>query len=425
MPERSESSRPLGLLDLVCIGINAIVGSSVFLFPGRLAAFLGPASVVSFGLTGLLLVSVALCFAEASSRFDRPGGSYLYAREAFGDWVGFGIGWVCWAAQIFGWATVANGIAVYLGYWDPSWARPVMVKGIAAAVILTMGALNYRGVKLGAWTSNTFTVAKLLPLLAFAFIGLPGISLAHFHPFAPHGWAPMGKACFLAYFAFQGFESIPVPAGEVDRPERNVPLATVIALLAAAALYMLIQTAAVGLTPALDASPHPLADAASFVFGPVGASIMIIGAVLSMTGYNAGDALTCPRYLVALAEDGHLPEPLARRHPRFQSPYLAISLTTALTLCAALAFDFNKLVDFSNVVVCAQYIATCASVPFLRRRPGWSLPGGWLVPALGIAATLWLGMQGEPAQIVWSLALLALGFVVRAACAFRSEPAVA
>jgi len=418
--------RPLGLLDLTCIGINAIVGSSVFLFPGRLVGFLGPASILSFGLTGVLLVSVALCFAEASSRFDRPGGSYLYAREAFGDWTGFGIGWVCWVTQIFGWAAVANGIAVYLGYWDPGLARPVVVRAVAAAVIVVMGSLNYRGVKLGAWASNVFTAAKLLPLLAFVAMGLPAITFARFHPFAPHGWAPMGKACFLTYFAFQGFESVPVPAGEVERPERNVPLATVTALLVASVLYMLIQFTAVGVSPALAASSRPLADAASYIFGPAGASIMVVGAAVSMTGFSAGEALTSPRYLVALAQDGHLPAPLARPHPRFGSPYVAVTVTTALTLAAALTLDFNKLVDFSNVVVCAQYIATCVAVPMLRgQRAGWTLPGGWTIPAIGVAATLWLGLQGEPQQIAWSAAMLAAGFALRAAFVGRAEPAAA
>src|SRR5262245_15575723 len=140
---RPGSRRPLNLLDVVCVGVNAVVGSSIFLFPGRLAGFLGPASFLSFGFTGLLLVSVGLCFAEASSRFERAGGSYLYAREAFGDWAGFGIGWMGWVTQVFSWAAVANGIAVYLGHWDAIWSRPAAAKAAAAGIILVMGTLNY------------------------------------------------------------------------------------------------------------------------------------------------------------------------------------------------------------------------------------------------------------------------------------------
>src|ERR1019366_685334 len=125
-----------------------IVGSSIFLFPGRLAGMLGPASVLSFGLSGLLLSSVALCFAEASADFDGHGGPYLYARMAFGPSVGYGIGWLCWLAEVLSLAAVADGIAIYLGFFNPAWAAPVVVKSSAVLVIVVMGAINYRGVKL-------------------------------------------------------------------------------------------------------------------------------------------------------------------------------------------------------------------------------------------------------------------------------------
>lgn len=419
--------RPLGLLDVTCLGINAIVGSSIFLFPGKLAGMLGPASILAFGLTGVLLISVGLCFAEAASRFDRAGGPYLYAREAFGGWVGFGIGWMCWVTQIVSWAAVANGIAVYLGHFGL--AGPSLVKGVAAAVILTMGALNYRGVKLGAWTSNAFTAAKLLPLAVFILAGLPRVSAGNYAPLAPQGWAPMGAACFLAYFAFQGFESIPVPSGEVDRPQRNVPLAVVGAMVFATLLYMLIQAVAVGVHPGLSASERPLADAAGLVLGPWGAGLIVLGAVFSTTGYNAGTALVSPRYLVALAEDGHIPEWFAARHERFGTPHGAVLATTGAAFALAMALDFGKLVDFSNIVVCAQYVATCAAVPLLRRRGrpegALRLPGGPLLPLAGIAATLWLGAQGSVQEVRWSAAALALGVLLKLAFSRRGAAAAA
>lgn len=417
------AKRSLTLLDVTCIGINAIVGSSVFLFPGRLAALLGPASVLSFGLTGLLLVSVGLCFAEAATRFDRPGGPYLYAREAFGPQVGFAIGWMCWVTNAISWAAVANGIAVYLGYFGPSWTGIGLVKGVAAAVIVSLGALNYRGVKLGAWASNFFTAAKLLPLTLFVLVGLPKAASAGWTPFAPMGWKPLGPACFLAYFAFQGFETVPVPAGEVDRPHRNVPLAVIISMTLAAVLYMLVQAVAVAAKPDLGGSQRPLAEAAAALMGPWGASLMVLGAVFSTTGYNAGTALGGPRYLVAMAEQGDLPPAWRTLHPRFGTPHWAVATNTALALVLAMFLDFDKLVDFSNIVVCAQYLATCAAVPILRRRLGaasaWRLPGGWAVPAVGIAATLWLGAQGRLAEIGWSLVMLAAGFVLRSLLARR------
>lgn len=421
-----DSRRPLGRLDITCIGVNAIVGSSIFLFPGQLAGKLGPASVLSFALVGALLVSVGLCFAEAASHFDRTGGPYLYARQAFGPRPGFAIGWLCWVTSIFSWAAVANAIAVYLGYFGDAFATAWAVKGTAAAVIAGLGALNYRGVKMGAWASNLFTAAKLVPLGLFIALGLPHLDVASFSPVAPHGWAPLGGACFLAYFAFQGFEVIPVPSGEVDNPRRSVPLVTVGSLVFAALLYMLVQAVAVGVHPGLASSERPLAEAAALFMGSAGAAMMVLGAVFSTTGFNAGTALVAPRYLVALAESAQLPVGLAALHPRYRTPHRAVLATTGLTLVAAMLLDFNRLVDFSNVVICAQYLATCAAIPFLRRAPSsaraFRLPGGYVLPATGIAATLWLGSQGGIEQVWWSLGILAFGFALRA-LSRRQRPA--
>jgi len=409
------AARPLTRLDAFCLGINAIVGTSIFLFPGILAQQLGPASILSFGLTGLALMPVALCFAQASLDFDRHGGPYLYARSAFGPNLGFSTGWLCWAAEVLSWAAVASGISTYLGYFDPVWASPIPTKLIAATVIIAMGALNYRGVKLGAWTTDLLTFAKLAPLLAFALVGLWHVKSSSFLPFAPHGWAPMGQACFLAAFAYSGFEVVPVPAGELRNPRRDVPLAVIGSLALSGALYMLVQSVAVGVHPGIAGSERPLADAAATFLGHPGASLMAAGAAISMIGFNAGCALGGPRYLVALAENGDLPEVLAASHPRFGTPHRSIALTSALALAAAIAFDFRKLVDFSVVVICAQYAATCAAVPVLQRRAGRRGAGAWTLAALGLLATAWIGSQAGKDELKWSTAALAAGWGIRLA----------
>ncbi len=412
------TDRALGFWDLLSIGLNAIVGSSIFLFPGLLAANLGPASALAFAFTGILLIAVGLCYAEASSRYKDPGGAYLYARDAFGEWPGFAVGWLSWVVQILSWAAVANAIAVYLGAIDPHWGGPRHIKTVAALAILGLGFVNYRGVRLGAWTSDFFTAAKLVPLAAFLAAGLWKVKSRAFVPFAPHGFKPLAQSAFLVYFAYQGFESIPVPSGEARSPGRNVPLAVVSSLVFSALLYTAIQAVALGVDPALAGSRTPLADAARIALGPQGALLLALGAVLSTFGYNAGSALVTPRYLLALAEDGHLPASLSRIHPRYHTPSRAIVATISTTLLLALFFDFEKLVDFSNVVVSAQYLATCLAIPVLRRKnraaPGsFRIPGGLFVPAAGAMAILWLGSQATPREYIGSAYLLAAGLVLK------------
>lgn len=370
------SSRPLGLFSLTCIGVNAIVGSSIFLFPGRLTGMLGPASVLAFGLTALLLLPVALSFASMAARFDRPGGPYLYATWKFGPLTGFGIGWLCWVTMVVSWAAVADGLGLMTG-----WGKPA-----AAGVILAMGAVNWLGVRPGAWTSNVFAAAKLAPLVVFAAAALPEAKALT--PLAPRGWSQLGPACFMALFAYSGFETVPVPAGEAADARRTVPLAVVVSLGLSALLYMAVQAGAAGL-----GEPLELAEAAARVMGPAGTSLITWGGVVSMIGYNAGSALGGPRYLVALAEDGHLPEALARTRP-------AVALSTAAALAAALLLDFQRLVDFGSFVLVAQFLTTCVA------NGG---PAGWL----GVGASLWLGSQGGWRQAAGAAVVLAAGFALR------------
>jgi amino acid transporter len=419
-PSQPADKKPIGLLHLTLLGVNSIVGSGVYLFPGKMAALLGPASIVPFGMVGLLLVSVGLCFAEASTYFRRDGGAYLYARAAFGETAGYAVGWMAWVASMFGWATVASAVASYLSVFHPVFAIEWVGKAVAVGVVALMSALNVLGAKQGARTSSFFTAAKLLPLAAFVGIALWSLHAhgASFAPFAPHGWGALGAAASSAFFAFQGFENVPVPAGKVDQPSKNVPRAVILSLIIAGVLYMAVQTAAVGAFPGLAASSKPLADAAFSFVGPAGAFLMALGAVLSMVGFNAGTAMVTPRFLSSLAEDGKLPKGLAAIHKKFGTPHRAILLTAGVVSAMILLLDFGKLVDFTNVVICSQYLAACLAVPLLRRKlqapkGAFRVPGGWLIPLLGAAATFWLGAQGGLSQLWWALGLLGAGLAVR------------
>jgi amino acid transporter len=412
--------RPLTRLDLTAIGVNAIVGSSIFLFPGKLAALLGPASIVAFALTALALAPVALCFAEASSTRDRAGGPSLYAQEAFGPTAGFSIGWLCWITEIVSWAAVSSGLAVYAAPFFPSLASPFAAKALTACSIVILAGVNLLGAKPGARVSTTLTVAKLMPLLAIALAGLPFLfrtSFATLRPFAPHGWGALPRACFLAYFAFQGFEVVPVPAGEARNPGRDAPFAVLVSLTLAALLYALVQAAALVSVPGLAGSERPLADAGRALFGPAGEMLVAAGALVSMFGFTAGCALGGPRYLVALGEEGHLPKVFARGAARTGAPYAAILLTASVALVASLLLDFDRLIDFGNVVIGAQYLSTCAAVIADRRRgraSAFRAPGGLLIPLAGMIATLWLGAQGGFGQLAAAVVCLATGFALRA-----------
>lgn len=415
------NARQISVFDTFCIGINAIVGSGIFIFPGILASIVGPASILAFGGCGLLLVCVALCYAELGSMFRQNGGSYVYAKEAFGPFVGYGVGWISWVTSVFSWAAVANAVSSNLAYFHPVFKETYAIKAVALVLVIGFSVINYRGIKLGAWTINFFTIAKVVPLVLFVVIGLFYIHPANYKPFWNPPTGSFSAALFLSLWALQGFEVTPLPSGESQNPQKAVPIAAVGTLISATIIYVLIQTVAVGTYPDLATSASkqgakPLAEAAALFMGPSGATLMALGAVISMVGFNAGNALGCPRFLSAIAEDKYLPPQISAFHPRFNTPSLAIAITAALTGIAALGLSFESLVNLSNLVVILQYVSTCVAVIWLRyKRPQaerrFKIWFGIPVAVVGCAVSLWLVKEVKPKEFLLACGVIALGFI--------------
>jgi APA family basic amino acid/polyamine antiporter len=406
--------RSLGLFDVTCIGLNAIVGSGIFALPDDLYREMGGLSPLAFALCALGLLPVALCYSEAASRTDRTGGPYLYASEAFGPRIGFAVGWMCFANSIFSFAAVSCVAAAHFCRLIPGLDQPVALKVVALLVIAVFAWLNYRGARPGATAIDVFTVAKFAVLLILVSALLPHVSLAGVSTTLPHGVTGIGSATFIALFAAQGFEVAPVPAGETHAPERHVPIAVMSSLLAASALYVLVQTVLVGSYARLrEVSETPLADAALAVVPALGA-LVAIGGLISTLGFVSGSALGTPRYLYAAAVDGHLPRSLARVHPRFESPHHAVIATAVLAMLLALPFDYRSLIGMSNVAVAVQYLATSLAVLRLRslhKTRGLRIPGGPLAPLLGAAVSLWVFTQASRQELGWAAASLMVGLL--------------
>jgi amino acid transporter len=413
---RALMRRTLGLFDVVCIGLNAIVGSGVFALPDDLYRALGPWSPLAFVLCALGLWPVALCYAEASARVDRTGGPYLYASEAFGPRIGFVVGWMCFANALFSFSAVASAAAAYLGRLVPVLADPVTLKLSALAMIAAFGALNYLGAKPGALAIDAFTIAKFSVLLVMIVALLPRTSFAALESAPAPGLAGFGAATFMAVFAAQGFEVVPVPAGETLAARRNVPLAIIASLLASSVLYVVVQSVLAGAYPKLGAETDtPLADAALSIAPWLGA-LVTFGGLVSTLGFVSGSALGTPRYLYAAAADGHLPTALSSLHPRYESPHRATLLTSLVAMALVLPFDYRSLIGMSNVAVSVQYLATCLAVLSLRKRDGSPKPriAARIAPYAGSAMSIWICTEASGDELLWAFASLVVGLVVRA-----------
>src|SRR5437868_4321906 len=164
--------RAVGLFSLTAMTVNGILGAGIFVLPAQVMRLLGPAALSAYVMAALAAGLIVLCFAEVGSLFDRSGGPYLYARVAFGDWIGFEIGWMMLLSRLTAVGAISNAFTSYLGFFWPS-ASTGTGRAIAiTAVIGSLSAINYFGVRYGTWVSNLFTISKLVPLLIFVAAGL-------------------------------------------------------------------------------------------------------------------------------------------------------------------------------------------------------------------------------------------------------------
>lgn len=406
--------RQLTLLDCFGIGVNGIIGSGIFFLPALLYRAAGGRSPLAWLIVGGLCTLVALCFAEAASRTDRSGGPYRYASEAFGNHVGFAVGWVTLVSSLLGYTAVARGFGeTAAGLLGRSGARPLEV-ALSCSVVLLLCIINVMGVRPGARTGDVLSMVKLGSLLAFVGVGLTCVDWGRLAaPPVPRTNEPVGLmgAAFAGLFATTGFEYVPVPAGETKNPRRAVPVAMVVSVLGATLLYLVIQIVAVGTNPHLDGAQVALVDSAGAFAGPKGRMLMGLAGVISAFGFCAGSALVGPRYLEAFAQDRFLPGLLARRSVRRQTPGWAVVLLSGLVLILLLLpLRFERLASISNVAVVIQYVATCSAVMVLRRRPAppgaFVLPLGPLVPLLALSGSCLLLLYVGRTEL-----LLAAGFI--------------
>ncbi|QNH19630.1 amino acid permease [Xanthomonas sp. GW] len=388
--------RAVSRWQIVGLSINDVIGSGIYLLPAATAALLGPMSLWAVLLAGLAVGLLVLCYAQAASYFDEPGGSYLYAREAFGRFAGFEIGWMIWLTRISSAAALGNGLADAVVRFWPAAAGGGARLAIVVGSLGLLTAINVIGVKSAARTGVALVIGKLVPLLLFVAIGLFYVDWS----WAFSGQAPdprdfgnMGEAALLLLFAYAGFENIPAAAGEYRNPRRDVPFALITMIVTVTLIYAAVQVVAQGTLANVAQSATPLADAASGFGGEMLALILTVGATISILGTTSNTVMLGPRFLFALAQDGYGPAFLARVHPRFRTPAAAILLQGVLSLALALSGSFVQLALLSMVTRLFAYIGTAAAVLVLARRyrdrPGaLHLPGGPLIPLAALLLAL-------------------------------------
>ncbi len=389
----ASAGRALGFWSLWALGLNGIVGVGLVYVPARVAELVpGIQGSLVYALTALCLLPVATTYALLGGRFVEDGGPFLWARAAFGQMVGFTVGWVAYVSALFSTAAVlaslGGQVASELGLTSAFGAL-----GVAWLTTVLLSLIVLAGLRPSALVWNALTVGKLVPLLAL--IGLAvwfwaARSLPAVDP-AP-GPRNLWRAMLIVVFAVQGFEIVVVPAGQVRRAHLAVPLATVGSLITASVLYLAVHSAAVQAVPGLALSRTPLVAAAQAYGGQLLGQLVALGTGLSTLGIAFGMMAMTPRYLSPLGHGRWVGELDTHAVPR-----RALGITTLLLLALIAVSELGELFVLASVAVLAQYAVSAASLVVLawrrerglRRRHAWPAPLGLLaIWLLGRAASL-------------------------------------
>ncbi|MHB1862106.1 MAG: APC family permease [Gemmatimonadaceae bacterium] len=408
-PERGVLPRRLGFWSAVAVLVGSTIGSGIFRSPAGIADRLpGPLALASvWVMGGLFALCGALTLAEVGSAYPETGGVYVYIREGFGRMPAFLFGWselvIIRAASLGAIAITFAEYAFRVAGFDPTTA-PIdnYAHYLAAVAIAALGAVNIIGVKWSSLVLNFTTLAKyggLLFIILFALaIGLPRTG-GYYTPVAPAGSFALpafGLALVSTLWAYDGWADLSFVAGEVRDPQRNIPRALITGTLAVIGIYLLANLAYLAVMPVSEVRRSPLvaADVAQRLLGTPGVAFVGVTVMLSTFGTLTGSLLTAPRIFFAMADDGLFFRRVAAVHRRFQTPYVAIGLSSALGVIFVLLRSFEQLADTFVTAIVPFYALGVASIFVLRRRqgyrPAFRVPGYPVVPLLFVMSTVYL-----------------------------------
>jgi amino acid transporter len=401
--------KTLGPVTLLALGINGIVGAGIFVAPPIVArAFPGPIGAVVYVAIAVACLPVALAYARLARAMPTDGGPALYARRAFGPSFAQAIGVVVWVSALFSTAAVTRALCEQV-------ARGRAVSALAAVLCFALAVVNLRGLRLSAMAWTVLTVAKLVPLAVLAGFGFfsRGSALLLSIP------EKRGAALLAILFALQGFEIVPLPAGQVRDPERTVPRATLASLVCAGILYAIVHLACVRALPSLATVQGPIPAAAMALGGSTLAKGISAGVVASIGGIVVGMHAMTPRYLSAL---GSAPEAAV--------PVRSIVATAVFVASLCLFSSLGTLLDLSSVAVLVQYGTTALALLVLsfRRLAGLVPRDAWPAP-FALAVVVVLLVQAPPRDLGLAALVAALGIAFArafsrpaSAASSRTEP---
>ena len=419
-------NRDIGQLGFAAIALNGVIGAGIFALPAVAAVKSGNFSPWLFLICAVLIMTVVLSFARAASFFRDTGGPIQYAGLAFGPFTGFQTGWLTYIGRLSALGANISLMVTYTGwFWAPlSSGLPHQIA--VAMMFVLLPAFNIIGVRQSMSVVFLFSALKLLPLFLLIIMGLAHIRPEILFQFDLPVSGTLGETILVLLYAFVGFESAVVPAGEARNPRTDIPRAITITVLTITVVYFLIQLISVSVLPGLAESKTPLADVAEVLMGATGAALLTLGAVFSIGGNCSASMLSAPRMTYALARLGSLPAWFGKVHPRFHTPVNSIVFYAVLGLVLAISGSFIWLAIVSTLARLLSYILGIAALPVLERKMDapenqFHLCGGYFVPALGLLLCGWLVTFASMTAWLTTAAFFVLGSVLYLASSRHRE----
>jgi APA family basic amino acid/polyamine antiporter len=389
--------KELTSFDLTSIVVGSIVGADIYIASALTAGLLGPAAILVWVVAGICATIIALVFAYCSYYVPRVGGPFAYVSEAFDDFYGFLTGWSIWIAEILSLPVFAIAFVQYLQYFVAlDFYQQIIIKGL---FLFTLTYVNIRGVKTAGRVNDILTIIKLAPLVLVVIIGLvffafhPDTLTSNYLPFAPLGFGNFGVALVLIFWAYVGFEMGTLPASEVKDPRKTIPKAIITGMIIVTIFYLLTNFVVYGLQKwtVLQSTKIPLVITGTILLGTMGAVIMAIGALVSVSGSDESGILGTARLSYAMSIDGLFPKLFSKEHPKYQTPYMALLFQAAIAFALCIFSGLSDLISFSVFNLAFAFLLTCLALLVLgRRKHTKKLHGQRILPIIGIIICLYL-----------------------------------
>jgi APA family basic amino acid/polyamine antiporter len=430
--ETHKLRRNLGTLDVVVLGIGAMIGAGIFVLTGQAAATeAGPSITLSYVLAGTVCALAALCYAELAAMVPVAGSAYTYTFATLGQLVAFIIGWDLVLEFTIGASAVAVGFAGYLNALldqvfnvtlpDAITAPPgdggtVNVFGIG--IVLFVGLLLIRGIGMTAKATITFVAITLLVLLLVLATGVTQVDSGNWSPYFPFGFSGVVSGAALVFFAYIGFDVVATTAEETRNPSRTMPIAILGSLGIVTVLYCAVSGVLTGMAPFKQLNGDaPIADAFKGLGKDWVAAIVYVGALAATLKTVMILMLGQSRVAFAMSRDRLLPERLGRTHGRFGTPHKITAITMVVVALMAGFVPLSTLAELVNIGTLFAFMLVAAGVLYLRsaepeRERPFHTPLVPAVPILAIIGCIYLAVTLPTATWIRFVVWMVLGLVV-------------